>query len=128
MATGLDFRNLTELTRFCEHVVATYPRLDILINNAAQTVRRPPQYYSCLIALEQQAPAALPAGAGDLVVRRPTDVVTPALATTASPMLFALPSTQPAYFPPSPSPSQLKDDPFAHPVPPPSAVVETRRN
>lgn len=42
----------TDVEAFCEHVLATYPRLDILINNAAQTIRRPPQYYQHMMAME----------------------------------------------------------------------------
>ena len=39
---GLDLRDLRALERFCAHLVATQPRVDIIINNACQTVRRPP--------------------------------------------------------------------------------------
>jgi NAD(P)-dependent dehydrogenase (short-subunit alcohol dehydrogenase family) len=50
---GLDFRYLPILERFVEHLQATYPALDILINNAAQTVRYPESFYEPLLALEQ---------------------------------------------------------------------------
>ena len=49
---GLDFRNLRMLERWCAQVIQHYPRLDVIINNACQTIRRPPAYYSHLIALE----------------------------------------------------------------------------
>lgn len=56
---GLDFRDLpavlAQVERWREHLV-----LDILINNAAQTVWHPPAYYAALRAGEQ-APLALPA-------------------------------------------------------------------
>lgn len=42
---GLDFRNLMSVQKFIEHVKNSYKKLDILINNAAQTIHRPPAYY-----------------------------------------------------------------------------------
>ena len=36
----------------CDVLPTLVPRLDIIINNACQTVRRPPQYYLPLIAAE----------------------------------------------------------------------------
>lgn len=45
---GLDFRHLPTLERFAAHLCADYPALDILINNAAQTVKRPQAYYAHL--------------------------------------------------------------------------------
>eukprot|EP01133_Synstelium_polycarpum_P015045 gene15045-17799_t len=50
---GIDFRHLPSVSTFIEHVKKTYPRLDILINNAAQTIRRPRAYYHSLITQEQ---------------------------------------------------------------------------
>ena len=46
---GLDLRHTPSVEIFCSHVEQTYSRLDILINNAAQTVRRPPGFYSHMI-------------------------------------------------------------------------------
>ncbi len=43
---GLDLRHTPSIEIFCSHVEQTYKRLDILINNAAQTVRRPPGFYA----------------------------------------------------------------------------------
>ncbi len=51
---GLDLRDLPAVQSFVAHVMATYPSLDILINNAAQTVRHPPSYYADLIAGEMR--------------------------------------------------------------------------
>ena len=48
----LDLRFLGEVERFCAHLNATLPHLDILINNAAQTIARPPQFYAHLLAGE----------------------------------------------------------------------------
>ncbi|MBF0252217.1 MAG: SDR family oxidoreductase [Candidatus Omnitrophica bacterium] len=49
---GLDLRHTPSVEIFCSHVEQTYDRLDILINNAAQTVRRPPGFYSHLMENE----------------------------------------------------------------------------
>ncbi len=57
---GLDFRYLSVLERFVQHLHLTYPALDILINNAAQTVRYPFDYYAPLVPYEQVALEALP--------------------------------------------------------------------
>ena len=49
---GLDFRDLNRLEEFCSYLKLTYDRLDVIVNNACQTIRRPPQYYQHLIADE----------------------------------------------------------------------------
>ncbi|NDZ82169.1 SDR family NAD(P)-dependent oxidoreductase [Streptomyces sp. SID10853] len=55
---GIDLRDPAQVVALADSVAAAGP-LDILINNAAQTVRRSPQAYSELIAAET---APLPAG------------------------------------------------------------------
>ena len=50
---AMDLRDLPFLEKLCAHLLATLPRLDAVINNACQTVRRPPAYYKHL--LEQEA-------------------------------------------------------------------------
>ena len=49
---GLDLRHTPSVEIFCNFVNQEYERLDILINNAAQTVRRPPGFYAHLIDKE----------------------------------------------------------------------------
>jgi NAD(P)-dependent dehydrogenase (short-subunit alcohol dehydrogenase family) len=49
---GLDLRHTPSVEIFCSMVEQNYDRLDILINNAAQTVRRPPGFYSHLMENE----------------------------------------------------------------------------
>lgn len=49
---GLDLRHTPSVELFCRHVEETYGRLDVLVNNAAQTVRRPPAFYAHLIENE----------------------------------------------------------------------------
>ena len=49
---GLDLRHTPSVELFCTYIEQTYPRLDILINNAAQTVRRPPGFYAHMMEME----------------------------------------------------------------------------
>ncbi|MCB9757072.1 MAG: SDR family oxidoreductase [Candidatus Omnitrophica bacterium] len=49
---GLDLRHTPSVELFCRYVEQKYDRLDLLINNAAQTVRRPPGFYSHLLTNE----------------------------------------------------------------------------
>ncbi len=42
---GIDLRNLKSVDFFTQYIRNTYPRLDIIVNNAAQTIRRPPAFY-----------------------------------------------------------------------------------
>ena len=64
---GLDLRHIPSVELFCDHVKQTYQRLDILINNAAQTVRRPPGFYAHLMDTEQKEVSALPRDAAALL-------------------------------------------------------------
>jgi NAD(P)-dependent dehydrogenase (short-subunit alcohol dehydrogenase family) len=57
---GLDLRHVPSVELFTRFVEQTYGRLDILINNAAQTVRRPPGFYAHLMEREEQGCKALP--------------------------------------------------------------------
>lgn len=45
---ALDLQDLEAITTFLNHVQATVPHIDILINNAAQTLSRPPAFYNYL--------------------------------------------------------------------------------
>ena len=49
---GLDLRHTPSVEIFCNFINQQYQRLDILVNNAAQTVRRPPGFYAHLIEKE----------------------------------------------------------------------------
>ena len=50
---GLDFRDLRSVEQFCDSFeMAHGGRLDILINNACQTIRRPTSYYAPLLSME----------------------------------------------------------------------------
>ncbi len=50
---GLDLRHISSVEIFCTYIEQQYDRLDILINNAAQTVRRPSGFYQHLMAKEE---------------------------------------------------------------------------
>ncbi|MGL1893300.1 MAG: SDR family oxidoreductase [Spirochaetaceae bacterium] len=52
---GLDLRHTPSVEIFCSHIEQTFDRLDILINNAAQTVRRPPGFYSHMMENEMKS-------------------------------------------------------------------------
>ncbi len=52
---GLDLRFLPLVEAFAQHVLQKYKRLDIFIQNAAQTLRRPPLYYRHMIEAELKA-------------------------------------------------------------------------
>ena len=52
---GLDLRHTPSVEIFTGHVEQQYGRLDILINNAAQTVRRPPGFFAHLIEKETRS-------------------------------------------------------------------------
>ena len=57
---GLDQRHAPSVELFAQFLSRTHPRLDVLINNAAQTVRRPPGFYRHLAALEHRDARTLP--------------------------------------------------------------------
>ncbi len=64
---GLDLRHTPSVEIFCNFVEQKYDRLDILINNAAQTVRRPPGFYAHLMANENRVFGDLPEGVQGLL-------------------------------------------------------------
>ena len=49
---GLDLRHIPSVEAFCRDMNATRDRLDFIINNACQTVRRPPEFYTHMMAAE----------------------------------------------------------------------------
>jgi NAD(P)-dependent dehydrogenase (short-subunit alcohol dehydrogenase family) len=60
---GLDLRHSPSVEAFARYMVDTHPRLDYIVNNACQTVRRPPEFYAHMMdreraALAEMAPAA----------------------------------------------------------------------
>ncbi len=60
---GVDLRHTPSVEALCEHLLATLPRLDAIINNACQTVRRASGFYDHLMASELEPMRALAAPA-----------------------------------------------------------------
>lgn len=52
---GLDFKYVPSIYEFCEFIKRKYRRLDILINNAAQTIRREPALNKPIVKREFEA-------------------------------------------------------------------------
>jgi len=57
---GLDLRHTPSVEAFCRELEGSLDRLDFLVNNACQTVRRPPAFYRHMIEAERAAAASLP--------------------------------------------------------------------
>ena len=64
---GIDLRHAPSVELLANHLAATHERLDVLINNAAQTVRRPPGFYRHLLEGEERPRSALPKVAQELL-------------------------------------------------------------
>jgi len=58
---GLDLRHTPSVEAFCTEVLATEQRLDFIINNACQTVRRPADFYEHMRETETAALTSMPA-------------------------------------------------------------------
>ena len=58
---GLDLRHSPSVEIFCSLLDQKLDRLDLIVNNACQTVRRPPGFFTHLLEFEEQDDAALPA-------------------------------------------------------------------
>ena len=58
---GLDLRHTPSVEAFCNELVSTRERLDFIVNNACQTVRRPPDFYAHMMAAENAALRDMPA-------------------------------------------------------------------
>ncbi|MEQ8925799.1 MAG: SDR family oxidoreductase [Fulvivirga sp.] len=65
---GLDLRHIPSVEIFCNYIEQQYDRLDILINNAAQTVRRPAGFYQHLMLNESKNYDELSSDVQDLLV------------------------------------------------------------
>jgi NAD(P)-dependent dehydrogenase (short-subunit alcohol dehydrogenase family) len=59
---GLDLRHTPSVELFTKFLVEQLPRLDYILNNACQTVRRPAGFFQHLLAREAESIAGLPAG------------------------------------------------------------------
>lgn len=66
---GLDLRHTPSVEAFCRHMLETHDRLDFIINNACQTVRRPPDFYRHMMEDETAALSRMPEHARKLLGR-----------------------------------------------------------
>ncbi|MFM1768231.1 MAG: hypothetical protein RJA22_760 [Verrucomicrobiota bacterium] len=64
---GLDLRHTPSVEAFCRHLIETRSRLDFIINNACQTVRRPPDFYRHMMDRETASVQSMPDSARRLV-------------------------------------------------------------
>jgi NAD(P)-dependent dehydrogenase (short-subunit alcohol dehydrogenase family) len=64
---GLDLRHTPSVEAFCRHLMNTRTRLDFIVNNACQTVRRPPDFYEHMMAHERSSLHSIPEAARRLI-------------------------------------------------------------
>jgi NAD(P)-dependent dehydrogenase (short-subunit alcohol dehydrogenase family) len=64
---GLDLRHTPSVEAFCKEMLATEQRLDFIINNACQTVRRPSGFYEHMRKTETAALTSMPEDIGRLL-------------------------------------------------------------
>jgi NAD(P)-dependent dehydrogenase (short-subunit alcohol dehydrogenase family) len=57
---GLDLRHTPSVEAFCHHLDTTRERLDFIVNNACQTVRRPAEFYRHMLEGETDASRDMP--------------------------------------------------------------------
>ncbi|MEQ9497535.1 MAG: SDR family oxidoreductase [Deltaproteobacteria bacterium] len=76
---GLDLRHTPSVERFTRAFLEREPRLDFLLNNACQTVRRPAGFYRHLI--EGETTEALPATVASRALTPVADALTSAMLT-----------------------------------------------
>jgi NAD(P)-dependent dehydrogenase (short-subunit alcohol dehydrogenase family) len=64
---GLDLRHTPSVEAFCTYLDRTRGRLDAIVNNACQTVRRPPAFYRHMMSAEERSIVDMSAAARGLV-------------------------------------------------------------
>lgn len=64
---GLDLRHTPSVEAFCQQLLHGCERLDFIINNACQTVRRPPDFYRHMMEVETASLRDMPAPVRSLV-------------------------------------------------------------
>jgi len=65
---GLDMRHTPSVEAFCHRLLATRSQLDFIINNACQTVRRPPEFYAHMMEGERVVLSGAPDSAAEELV------------------------------------------------------------
>ncbi len=64
---GLDLRHTPSVEAFCQQLMQSHSRLDFIVNNACQTVRRPPDFYQHMMEAENAALESMPEPVRQLV-------------------------------------------------------------
>jgi NAD(P)-dependent dehydrogenase (short-subunit alcohol dehydrogenase family) len=64
---GLDMRHTPSVEALCQELLAKHNRLDFIVNNACQTVRRPPEFYAHMMEGERIALNSAPEHAHKLL-------------------------------------------------------------
>ncbi|MDA1081492.1 MAG: SDR family oxidoreductase [Gemmatimonadetes bacterium] len=64
---GLDLRHTPSVEAFCHQLCETHKRLDFIVNNACQTVRRPPEFYRHMMERETASFSTMPEHARKLL-------------------------------------------------------------
>ncbi len=90
----LDLRDVRAVVAFAEHLGQSVGSIDILVNNAAQTIRREPAYFANLYAAEAEPISALPPVARTLLADTPA-VTTPPASHPTVPELWNWPDDLP---------------------------------
>ncbi len=85
---GLDLRNIPAVEMFARHLLDTEPHLDIMIHNAAQTIRRPLGFYQDLLAQEQRPHETLSIEACRLVRQNAPETLTISDSSTLLPAIL----------------------------------------
>jgi NAD(P)-dependent dehydrogenase (short-subunit alcohol dehydrogenase family) len=57
---GLDLRHTPSVEAFCHELLTNRERLDFIVNNACQTVRRPPAFYEHMMERETSTLSSMP--------------------------------------------------------------------
>ena len=86
---GLDLRHTPSVEAFCGEILATEQRLDFIVNNACQTVRRPADFYEHMRETETSALSAMPTHVRALLGQYEEPVPSHALATRKDRVLLA---------------------------------------
>ena len=55
---GLDLRHTPSVEAFCREMLTIRSRFDFIVNNACQTVRRPPEFYKHMMEVERSSSAS----------------------------------------------------------------------
>jgi NAD(P)-dependent dehydrogenase (short-subunit alcohol dehydrogenase family) len=87
---GLDLRHTPSVEAFCRQLLTTHGRLDFIVNNACQTVRRPPEFYAHMMEHERAALHDAPGAIARLVageIDRPAPGLTHSAELSQIPLL-----------------------------------------